>query len=402
MKRNIALFTLCLMLPIIAHAGSAPEPAQRHLNHWMPAFSGLTDSQQSKLQNIYQLMLTSQYNAAEQQLALLSNEASQVLPLWIALLTELQQFSKISQLVNNGQLDPKHNSAQLAKLFQQQQPQVRFNQAEGSIPLETHWLIALPRVKVILNGHPYYFVLDTGASQSLITDRVAKETGLSLATDSQIMIDTATDNKVKAGLTLLPSFQLGPVQADNQPALVVDRAELEQQLLGFHWYQIDGIIGWPLLKQLDLTFDFVTDMLEIRQSTTAKQQGNLVWLFDDPMVITNRDEQPRLWFLDTGAGSSVLTAEYLTPAQQQAMVWQGKEFGGLGGAGTTERTGQLEQIRIAFPSLSQHIAKMTVRADHQDCIHSRCDGRLGVDVAAHHRMHLNFQTATFDIYKADK
>ncbi len=402
MKRNIALLTLCLMLPNLAHTASAPEPAQRHLNHWLPAFSNLTDSQQAKLKYIYQLMLTSQYNAAEQQLALLSNEASQVFPLWVALLTELQQFSKISQLVNTGQLDPKHNSAQLAKLVQQQQPQLHFNQAEGSIALETHWLIALPRVKVILNGQPYYFVLDTGASQSLITDRVAQEAGLSLAADSQVAIDTATDNQVKAGLTMLPSFQLGPVQAVNQPALVVDRAELEQQLLGFHWYQIDGILGWPLLKQLDLTFDFGTDMLEIRQPTGTVKEGNLVWLFDDPMVITNRDEQPRLWFLDTGAGSSVLTVDYLTPAQQQTMVWQSKEFAGLGGTGSTERVGQLEQIRIAFPSLSQHIAKLTVRADHQDCVHSRCDGRLGVDVAADHRMHINFQTATFDISKAAK
>jgi hypothetical protein len=383
-------------------AASADVGTARHLSHWMPTVENLNPAQQQQLAAIYQSMLRSDYVAAEQKLAQLYSEAPAVQPLWVSLLTELQQFKKIRQLVNTGVIAADHYSAMIAALYQHHsEPQLDFQHQSGQIKLESHWLVALPRVKVILNGQPYYFVLDTGASQSLITDRVAQEAKLAWDAKTQVSIDTATDNKVKASLAVLPNFQLGPVEAKNQAALVVDRAELEQQIFGFHWYQIDGIIGWPLLKQLDLTFDFDNQQLEIRKPSSSDKvpQGNLVWLFDDPMVITNRDEQPRLWFLDTGAGNSVVTEDYLTPAQRQNMAWETKEFGGLGGEGATERVGELENIRIAFPSLATHLAQITVRADHADCVHSRCDGRLGVDVAAKRRMHINFQQATFDITK---
>lgn len=387
---------------ISSESASSAVGAARHLTHWMPTVEPLNQAQQQQLAAIYQLMLHSDYVGAEQQLAKLYTEAPDVLPLWVALLTELQQFEKIRHLVSTGVLAANHPSAMIAALYQKNlQPQLDFQQQSGQIPLESHWLVALPRVKVTLNGQSYYFVLDTGASQSLITDRVAQEAKLAWDPTTQVSIDTATDNKVTASLALLPNFQLGPIEAKNQAALVVDRTELEQQILGFHWYQIDGIIGWPLLKQLDLTFDFGKDQLEIRKPSNTDKvlQGNLVWLFDDPMVITNRDEQPRLWFLDTGAGNSVLTEDYLTSAQRQQMAWDTKEFGGLGGQGATERVGELESIRIAFPSMAKHVTQITVRADHEDCVHSRCDGRLGVDVAEKLRMHINFQQATFDITK---
>lgn len=402
------------MLPVSAHtamatSGLSPaklatdeQSASRHLQGWMNGPAAMNTAQQQQLQQIYRLMLAGDYAAAEQQLATLYATAPAVLPLWVALLTERQQFDQIRRLVSSGILAADHNSAVIAALYSQKdQPAVHFSEAAGTVALQSHWLIALPRVKVELNGHSFYFVLDTGASQSLITDRVAETAKIPVATDARLTIDTATDNKVTAGLAVLPPFALGAARAENQPALVVDRAELEQQVLGFHWYQIDGILGWPLLKQLDLTFDFKENILEVKQPVDGPRTGNLVWLFDDPMVITNRDEQPRLWFLDTGAGSSVLTADYLTAAQSQSIAWDSKEFGGLGGKGAMERTGQFGPVRIAFPSLAQHLEEMTVRADHQDCVHSRCDGRLGVDVAANHRMHINFQTATFDITKAD-
>jgi predicted aspartyl protease len=373
----------------------------RHLQGWMSVPAGMSADQQQQLQQIYRLMLASDYHAAEQQLAALYATTPAVLPLWVSLLTERQQFAQIRRLVSSGILAADHHSAVIAALFTHKtQPVVRFSEAAGTVALQNHWLVGLPRVKVTLNGHTFYFVLDTGASQSLITDRVTQAAQIPLATNARVTIDTATDNKVTAGLAILPPFVLGTARAENQPALVVDRAELEQRFLGLNWYQIDGILGWPLLKQLDLTFDFKEHILEVKQPVNGPRTGNLVWLFDDPMVITNRDEQPRLWFLDTGAGTSVLTADYLSAAQSRSIAWDAKEFGGLGGKGAMERTGQFGPVRIAFPSLAKHLEEMTVRADHQDCVHSRCDGRLGVDVAANHRMHINFQTATFDISKS--
>lgn len=371
------------------------------LDSWIPVNPALSAVQQAQLRDIYRLMLAGRLSDAEPQLAALHDQNRAVQPLWLALLTELQQYDRIRRLVADGVIPPDHNSALIAKAYSRVgQPTVHFDKAQGELPLQRHWLIALPRIRLDINGRSYYFVLDTGASQSLVTERVVQSLGLRTVPEASVAIDTATDNVVKAGLVHLPTFRFGPAQAENQLAVVVKNEDLEQRLLGISWYQLDGILGWPLIRELDLTIDDAAGKLLIRQPVRKTGCGNLVWLFDDPMVISDQGGKPRLWFLDTGAGNSVLTSQYLSAEQSKAMTWREKRFNGLGGKGESEKTGQFGPVRIAFPSLTRQFKQLTVRAGHQDCQHSRCDGRLGVDVAKNRRMHINFQAGEFDISEA--
>ncbi|NUZ09901.1 clan AA aspartic protease [Pseudoalteromonas sp. McH1-7] len=369
------------------------------INAWAPKLEAITEKQQSTLNDIYRHMLAGNFTLAETELAKLYKEVPQVLPQWLALLTEQQQYEKIRKLVDEGIVSPTHSSAVIANtLASGSLPQLYFEQSQASIPLQGHWLVPLPRVKLRLNEHEFYFVLDTGASQSLVTDKVVKQLQLDIASQQQVEIDTATANTVKADLVRLPPFQLGPVKAQDQLALVVDHTELEQRFLGINWYQLDGIIGWPIIKALDLTLDFEEQIAEIKKPALQQEKsGNLVWLFDDPMVITKANNTNQLWFLDTGAMESQITRDYLSPEQYHSITWKERKFNGLGGKGAVEKTAKFGPISIHFPSITQHFKKLTVRADHQDCSHSRCDGRLGVDTADSLRMHINFHAASFDI-----
>lgn len=217
-----------------------------------------------------------------------------------------------------------------------------------------------------------------------------------------MQIETATDNTVVADLVVLPTFSLGPVEVKNHVAVVVASNQLEQRLLGINWYRFDGIIGWPLIKKLDLTIDFAQQTLEIqRPETTDKVQGNLVWLFDDPMVITRDRQDSQLWFLDTGAMESQLTSNSLSHNERADIEWRQRKFNGLGGKGSSEKVGEFGPVQLHFPSLTRRFKKLTVRAGHQDCTHSRCDGRIGVDSADKLRMHINFSAASFDIDRID-
>lgn len=394
--RKYLLMTILLLGAAMSEAG--PD---KSLDSWMPLPTSLTAPQQAQLRTVYQLMLAGKPDEAEQALAALHAQNPAVQPLWLALLTEQQQFARLRQLVAAGVLPASHNSAVIARAYAKVgQPAVRFEAAQGELAMQGHFMIALPRVRLQLNGRSYYFVLDTGASQSLVTDQVVSELGLRTVPDAGVEIDTATDNVVKAGLVHLPTFRLGPAVAENQLAVVVARDSLEQRVLGLNWYQLDGILGWPLIKQLDLTIDFAANKLQIRQPQKKAGRGNLVWLFDDPMVISDQAGKPRLWFLDTGAGRSLITGEYLDASEKQALQWDEKQFGGLGGKGTVEKVGKFGPVQIRFPSYTRHFEQLTVRTGHQDCTHSRCDGRLGVDIAKNRRMHINFQAGEFDVSEA--
>ncbi|XZG69380.1 retropepsin-like aspartic protease [Chitinibacteraceae bacterium HSL-7] len=375
--------------------------AEPQTKHWAPRPDSLTPDQQNRLEHIYQLMLTARHTEAETQLARLYTETPAVLPQWIALLTELQHYARIRQLVADGVIPPTHSSAVIAQAYNDApQPTVRFGEAHGTLPLQSHWLVDLPRIRIELGGQAYYFVLDTGASQSLITDRVASALQLPPASASSVEIDTATDRTVSAALVRLPDLQIGPALASHQLAVVVHAEALEPRFLGMRWYRLDGILGWPILRELDLTLDFASQTLEISAPATSAEPGNLVWLFDDPMVITDQDAEPRLWFLDTGAMTSQLTPDYLNAEQYQATRWSKKRFNGLGGKGQHEETGEFGPVRIAFPSFTRHFKRLAVRAGHQDCTLSRCDGRLGTDIANKGRMRIHYRAGRFDVTPA--
>lgn len=396
--QNVAIGTaiLCLIAST-ALSATARDPVELWLPQAVSATTGV-----APLAAVYRSMVAGDVNAAEQQLEALHAQHPAVLPLWLALLTEQHDYAKIRQLVQRGLVSPTHTSAILAKYYQRATlPSLQFDEPTATLPLQSHWLVTLPRVKLQWRGRSYYFVLDTGASQSLVTDRVVKELALPLATTPTVAIDTATDIDVNAQLVQLPPFKFGPATAHHQLALVVEKDQLEQRFLGINWYQLDGIIGWPLLKQLDLTFDFSRQTVAIRQPIRTTRQGNLVWLFDDPMVISHDEQGARLWFLDTGAVNSVLTTHYLSAEQQHSIDWQQQRFNGLGGQGNSEKTAEFGPVKVTLPTLTKTFKHLQVRADHQDCVHSRCDGRLGVDIADNLMLHIDFTNARVDVTRGD-
>lgn len=72
------------------------------INAWAPKLEAITEKQQSTLNDIYRHMLAGNFTLAETELAKLYKEVPQVLPQWLALLTEQQQYEKIRKLVDEG------------------------------------------------------------------------------------------------------------------------------------------------------------------------------------------------------------------------------------------------------------------------------------------------------------
>ncbi|MEJ2766018.1 retropepsin-like aspartic protease [Photobacterium sp. MCCC 1A19761] len=392
------LFTVLPILWMISHEVAADSDNPHASQEVMTVQSETVKIEQ--FAEIYALMKRAEFDTAEQALALRYQQDKQVLPLWVSLLTELERFDMLRELVAQGILQASDDSAVLAQLYlDHPAPALEYHAPSGDIPLESHFLVTLPRVEVQINGKTFYFVLDTGASTNVITQRVADKLGIVADPQHQVSIDTATDNEVFAQLTILPSFRLGPTALHHQPAVIVENESLEQRLLGMSWYQLDGIIGWPVLKKMNLTFNFADKRLLIeRPVKKSGPQPNLVWLFDDPMVLTQSSEKGNLlWFLDTGAMRSQVTERYLTRHAIDDLDWKSKQFSGLGGKGKEEKTANLEAVEFTFPSATVMVEDIEVRVEHEDCKHSLCDGRIGIDTAKKRIMNIDFYNGRFDV-----
>ncbi|UTV29040.1 retropepsin-like aspartic protease [Photobacterium atrarenae] len=396
---SIRKLLAALPILLISSHGMAADSAQ--INTSQDAMTIQSETVKiEQFAEIYALMKRAEFDAAEQALAKRYQQDKQVLPLWVSLLTELERFEKLRELVAQGILKPGDDSAVLAQLYRNQPaPALEYVAEQGEIPLESHFLVTLPRAEVQIDGKTFYFVLDTGASTNVITQRVADKLGIVAEPKHQVSIDTATDNEVFAQLAILPSFRLGPTALHHQAAVIVENEALEQRLLGISWYQLDGIIGWPVLKKMNLTFNFADKSLLIQQPVKKTgQPTNLVWLFDDPMVLTQSAEKgDLLWFLDTGAMRSQVTERYLTRHAINDLDWKSKQFSGLGGKGKEEKTASLDAVEFVFPSATVMVEDIEVRVEHEDCKHSLCDGRIGVDTAKKRIMNIDFYNGRFDV-----
>ncbi|NQY93751.1 MAG: aspartyl protease family protein [Campylobacteraceae bacterium] len=364
---------------------------------------------EKKLKPVYALMYDAKYHQAELILENMYHNAkniyeqSFIMTRWNSLLVELQMFDKIKKLLKMNIIKADDESAIMANLYSKNQyPFVSFEKKESTVELQTHFMISLPRVKIKLDGRSFYFVLDTGASINVISQEVADH--LTLKTSSfKVKVETATKNSVLGKVGVLKTLKLGPAIFGNQVTLVLPNSDLESNILGINFYQIDGIIGWPILKKLDLVFDFDKDEIIISKPFIKQNKNkNLIWLFEDPMVLTSeKKKHQKLLFLDTGATNSQVTLNYIEKMSLQVNNWKYKKFNGLGGKGEAEKTAEIPEVVFSFPSYVAHLKKVNLRIEHSDCKLNPCDGRIGIDTAKNKRMHIDFSNSFFDISEID-
>jgi hypothetical protein len=85
---------------------------------------------------------------------------------------------------------------------------------------------------------------------------------------------------VPARPAVVAELRVGPVVVRNHPAIVIDAADLrfEDPELP-EAIQIHGLLGWPLVRELDLTIDYASRRLVVRKpAERAAGERNFFWL----------------------------------------------------------------------------------------------------------------------------
>jgi predicted aspartyl protease len=142
------------------------------------------------------------------------------------------------------------------------------------------------------------FVVDTGASPSVLDRRVAQKLHLP---ESPASIAVIAGN-VGAGQSVAPSLELGPLRRDNLPVLIADLSFFQKAFP----VRIDGMIGLDLLGQGPFLIDYRSR--EIRFGSLPNLVNSLPMHLRDglPIVDAELDHLPAHLLLDTGAASLVL------------------------------------------------------------------------------------------------
>ncbi|HMH26540.1 MAG TPA: retropepsin-like aspartic protease, partial [Gemmatimonadaceae bacterium] len=127
--------------------------------------------------------------------------------------------------------------------------------------------VGTPLIPVRIGGRVYNFWLDTGSSLSMLASDVAHDLNILPLVRDTLEIVTST-GRVKANPALIPQLEIGQLVVRNAPAMVVEESMMEMSEpraieLSTH-LKIDGIIGFDIIRQMDLEVDYGENVLRLR------------------------------------------------------------------------------------------------------------------------------------------
>jgi predicted aspartyl protease len=153
----------------------------------------------------------------------------------------------------------------------------------------------------IATAKQLHFVVDTGASCTIIDRRLATKLRLPL-TPSDVGL-VAFNRSTRPAATVVPSIEIGPLRVASHPVLVMDLRRAPELEV------IDGIIGLDVLRRQNFQIDYRTNRISFGPLPRARSK--LVFQTTDPLVsvdLTIGGKPVRL-IVDTGSSLLILFAE---------------------------------------------------------------------------------------------
>lgn len=245
--------------------------------------------------------------------------------------------------------------------------------------------VGTPVIQVKVNGKTFSFWLDTGASMTILSSAVAKQSGIAPLVADTLSIATAA-GRVAAVPALIQMLEIGEVKVGNATAMIVDEKLMEVRdsvsTRPADDIRIDGIIGWDTIRELDLTLDYHLRELQIRKPVkrvNAEDQATLFWI-GVPIVRMRSGLGRSLHFaLDTGAQESFATEWLLEKTFAQIVSVERTRVGGIG-ADRKYVARMIPRVAFVLPGQSLVLSRLLVyEPAFWTFVH--LDGVLGSDIA---------------------
>lgn len=257
-----------------------------------------------------------------------------------------------------------------------------FRSSSARMPMSMS-AVGTPLIPVRIGGKVYNFWLDTGSSLSMLASDVARDLNISPLVPDTLEIVTST-GRVKANPALIPQLEIGQLVVRNAPAMVVEESMMEMSEpraieMSTH-VKIDGIIGFDIIRQMDLEVDYSENVLRLRDPSNSRPEGdrNLFWVGLPVIRLMSTDGIPLHFGLDTGAQLTFVTETLLDKLQMQAARIESRRVGGLGGE-ISLRAPVLPDLRVMVRRYPILFKGAVVRAPVYQVLAS-LDGVLGGDV----------------------
>jgi predicted aspartyl protease len=260
--------------------------------------------------------------------------------------------------------------------------------------------VGTPLIPVRIGGKSYNFWLDTGSSMTMLASDVAEDLHIIPLVPDTLEIVTST-GRVSANPALIPEMQIGQVVVRNAPTMIVTESMMRisepRPIEQATRVKLDGIIGFDIIRQLDIEVDYGEGTMRLRNPATSRHfpDRNMFWVGLPVVRITSTDGVPLHFGLDTGAQLTFVTETLLDKLQLQAARTESRRVGGLGGE-ISLRAPVLPDLRVLVRGFPILFKGAVVRAPVYQVLAS-LDGVLGGDIWNSGRVRIDMTNGIFAV-----
>jgi predicted aspartyl protease len=244
--------------------------------------------------------------------------------------------------------------------------------------------VGTPLVPVKIRGKVYNFWLDTGSSMTMLASDVARDLNIGPIVSDTLEIVTST-GRVTANPSIIPVLEIGDLVVHNAPTMIVDESMMQMReptrpIEQSRQVKIDGIIGFDIIRQLDLEVDYGEGTLRIRNPLTSRRLANrnMFWVGLPVVRMTSTDGVPLHFGLDTGAQLTFVTETLLDKLDIAPARIESRRVGGLGGE-ISLRAPVLPDLRVLVRGFPILFKGALVRAPVYQVL-ALLDGVVGGDI----------------------
>jgi hypothetical protein len=367
-----------------------PKTARAHFGMGRLAMAKLKDKE--AVQNISRAI---ELEPAESLYRLYASEAAALQKNYAEQMKQLQEYVRLNPADPDRLAEAKAGLEVLRALGTKDIGIV--NAPENPAPIRFRKSLNLIFTSVMINGKgPYDFAIDTGASQAVLSEKLAADLGLKPLT-STVMHGVGGGGKIDTKLYSVDEISIGDVKIRKVPVGTFNDPLVTQLA--------DGILGTALLSDFILTVNYPASQMELSRKRTPNTSGEVVpaWFFSNLLLVPLDINGKRGNFVvDTGAVTTVLSHAMAANLGVTDKTPGAKMDLGLSGVGG------FEGVVLRVPNVTVKTAKNTeifpqmVSIDLKDIsrmIGTEIAGVVGFDFLEEYKVTLDYYAAEVRLTK---
>ena len=262
------------------HPGDAPHAAIRWYNTFWKALADMNvqaawivadGSEQRKLADAIEDFLAGNNAAADSTVVPLLSARDSVVRnaariTYGAILTAEGNWTRLAVYADSAKTASRDAAGveTWASAFKGVSTSISFGDSVSVVPLGRS-RSGVPIVPVIVNGVKRYFWLDTGSSITILTSDVANASHITGISGDTLELVTSV-GRLPTQAAVIASLKVGRVTVTNARAMIVSSGALQMREVASDLMPqtIDGVIGFDVIRSLDLTIDDVNGRVVIR------------------------------------------------------------------------------------------------------------------------------------------